>query len=72
MPKTILEFNVPEENEELEAAQNGAKYKSVLQDLRNHLRGLIKHGELEGSVREALQSVRNELHHLLNDDDLHL
>lgn len=41
--KTVLEFNMPEDREELELAQNGYKYKLILEDFLNDLRQMYKH-----------------------------
>jgi len=40
--KVILEFNLPEENDEHEIAINGWKYRRVLYELDNELRSRIK------------------------------
>lgn len=41
--KAILEFNLPEEREEFETANNGGKYLGALGDLANELRTRRKH-----------------------------
>ena len=62
MPKNTLEFNLPEDREELNHALNAGAYISALQDIDNYLRGRLKYEELDEPVREALQAARDYLH----------
>lgn len=49
MSKGILEFNLPEEQEEFEQAQNGWKFKVALQEIDNELlRSLVKYNAPKG------------------------
>jgi hypothetical protein len=71
--KAILEFNLPEETEEFETASNGWKYKSVLCDLDNFLRGKLKYDNtLTPEQDEAYDKVRTELWNILNEDNLQI
>ena len=67
-----LRFNLPEEREEFQTAQNGQAYRNVLHDLDNELRSKIKHGELVALKGEAYQEIRNFLNSLLREDNLEL
>jgi hypothetical protein len=46
MPKAILEFTLPEEQEEYETAQSAAKYAHQLEGLKNELRKVRKYDNL--------------------------
>ena len=62
MPKSTLEFNLPEERDELRYALNAVAYIAALQEIDNYLRGRLKYEELDEPVRDALQSARDFLH----------
>lgn len=66
-----LEFDLPEEQWEHDAALNGGIYKSEISDFDNYLRAQIKYGleepikELkieEEKVADLLQLLRDKLH----------
>ena len=42
--KAILQFNLPEEQDEFEVAQNGWKYRRVVKDMDEHFRSIVKYG----------------------------
>jgi hypothetical protein len=44
MAKCILEFDLPEEKQELDIAMNAGRVQSELHDWANYLRGIIKYG----------------------------
>lgn len=53
MSKAILEFNLPEDREDFEMAQNGWKFRAALQEIDDDLlRALVKYGQPR-SVRLA-------------------
>lgn len=69
----VLKFKLPEEREEFEAAQDGAEWKAVVWELSQRLRSRLKHEELpDQGERQALESVRDELLHLIQDAGLEL
>lgn len=70
--KSILEFNLPEEQEEFETANDGWKYKSVLFDLDNFLRNKLKYEELQPGEDAAYDRTRQELWNMINDYKLSL
>ena len=72
MPKAILEFNLPEENEEFLTAQNGGKYHSVIWNLDQYLRSIHKYSSdsYDEKALEEVQKIRDKLHELLNEYDL--
>lgn len=57
MPKAVLEFNLPEEREELEHAQNGVKYSITLEEVWNNVfRPYHKHGYADQKLNKLLES----------------
>jgi len=74
--KATLHFE-HEEQDELQDALNGLKWRLIVWDLDQELRGIVKHGHI-GS-REATSAeikmadyVRTKLRQLVNDDGLNL
>ena len=70
--KATLSFSIPQEQEEFELAQNGGKYKAVLKILDNWLRSKLKHEDLPEQEDKTMNSVRNKLHELLNEEEISL
>jgi len=70
--KAILEFNLPEENEEFETASNGWKYKSLLWDFDNYLRSKLKYENLNDNEYTVYEKTRDHLWSLVNDEKLNL
>ena len=60
--KHIIEFNLPEEAQDLKLAQRGKDYFcvvfSVLQEIRNYL----KYGHEFKTVEDALEKIRESLY----------
>lgn len=63
--KHVLEFQMPEEEEELRLAMNGHKYERILDEFSNWLRTKIKYENVETlnaeEVREKLREIRIEI-----------
>lgn len=74
MPKAILEFNLPEEQEEFEQATNATGAIRVLWELDGFLRTLIKYAPDEANQVEidTYEKIRQELHRLLDENDVKL
>lgn len=70
MATAKLEFNLPEEQTEFELAVNASKYHSVLWDLDQYLRGIVKYNsDVEQlSKADTCEIVRDYLHELMNDN----
>lgn len=56
-----LIFDLPEEREDFEVAQNGWKYKIALDDMDNWLRSKLKYGEISATEAEIYEECRNKL-----------
>jgi len=61
MPKVTIEFEIPEEQGELDAALKGREALTVLWDIDQLLRGLLKHGE----PTEGQESLANEIREMI-------
>lgn len=73
--KAILEFNLPEEEEDHRGALNAVNYWLVLWDLNGWLRGELKHNDkLDDKTAEVYESIREKMsdlmveHHVSLDD----
>jgi hypothetical protein len=65
--KGILEFQLPEDQESFEYAQNGILYSMVLDDLDNWLRSKFKYEDQETI---SIEEVRSKLGELLTERNL--
>lgn len=70
--KAILEFNLPEDQQDFELATKGLKFWSVLWDLDQSLRAKTKYApdSLPQDKYDAYQEIRNELRELMSDNNL--
>jgi hypothetical protein len=68
--KAVLEFDLPENNWEFQAAINGSKYKSAIWDYDQWLRAEMKYGELDKKIYEAYDTCRKKLRNILEEDNL--
>ena len=74
MPKAILEFNLDEQDDQVAhlRAVKALDMTLALWDMDQYLRGLIKHGELDHNVYEALQAARDKLYEIKNNHSIDL
>ena len=71
MAKIILEYDFNEEREEMESALNGWKWKMLVWDLDQYLRGELKYNDkLTGEAYEAVEKIREVLHELKSESGL--
>lgn len=68
--KAILEFNLPEDNEEFQNAINGSNYKHAHWQLDQLLRSEMKYKELSDETYKAYDFCRKELRKILEQDNL--
>jgi hypothetical protein len=58
--KAILEYDLPDEQEEFEIAIKSRDYFCQLWKIDQHLRSILKHGDPEAqSTRELAENIRN-------------
>lgn len=65
--KATLEFSLPEEVYEFTVAQQGYKWKSIVEDIDEHLRKKIKYEDLPKSKQDVYQEIRDYLTQLRNE-----
>ena len=70
MPKGMLTFDLPEEEEQFREAQAGPEWKYLVLDILNHLRTQINHNELSQERLAAFEEVRELIWHSIEDRKL--
>jgi hypothetical protein len=65
--KAILEFNLPEEQEEFKDAVNGTKYALALHNIKADVRSIWKYGELTGEQYEIVDKIYQQINVRLNE-----
>jgi len=68
MPKIILEFNLPQEEQDLKLAQRGRDYFSIIFTTLQEIRNYLKYGHQFKNVDEALEKIRESLSEADIDD----
>jgi hypothetical protein len=70
--KAILEFNLPDDQQDFNLAISGMKFWSVLYDLDQSLRTKTKYApdSLPQDKYDAYQEIRNELRELMSDNNI--
>jgi hypothetical protein len=68
--KAILEFNLPEDQQDFELATKGMKFWSILWDLDQSLRAKTKYAsdDLPQDKYDAYQEIRDELRELMSEN----
>jgi hypothetical protein len=61
MPHVTIRFRLPDEQPELNAAMQGGAAKSVLWQVDQYCRGVLKHGEPSAETRRHLEEIREML-----------
>jgi hypothetical protein len=69
--KAILEFNLPDDEEEYGRTVVATELCSILFDMDNYLRERLKYGELK-SADEELEDARQKLSDLMNEEAINL
>ncbi len=71
MPKHIIEFQLPDEREELKLAQSGPLFHLALLDFYEWLRSSLKHDDtLTGERRAERQLVRERFLQILQENEV--
>lgn len=58
MPKVTIEFDLPDEQPDFDAAVHGREALSVLWDIDQRLRSLLKHGEPTEEQAKLAEEIR--------------
>jgi hypothetical protein len=59
MPTVTLRYRLPDEQAEYDAARQGAEAKSVLWDIDQRCRSLLKHGEPGHEAARLAEQIRD-------------
>jgi len=70
--KAVLEFDLPEDNYDFQAAINGNNYKSAIYNFDQLLRSEMKYKELSNETYNAYEWCRDELRKILAEDNLYI
>lgn len=70
MPKGVLSFDLPEEEQSFREAQEGPEWKYLIMDILGHLRSQIKHAQLPQEKLAAFEEVRELIWHSIEDRKL--
>ena len=68
--KAILEFNLPEDEEQFNAANKGMDWALTVWDMDNILRDKLKYSDLLPNTRAELEEIRDTLNEMLVDRGL--
>jgi len=69
--KSILEFNLPEDEEQFNAANKGMDWAILAWDIDQSIRSLLKyHPEEYKTGEQALEHIRTELHDMMSERGL--
>jgi hypothetical protein len=70
--KATLEFDLTQEQEQFEDAINGCKWSHAMWQLDQYLRTKVKYASDDAHTEaiNAFQEARDELHRILNEDNL--
>ena len=68
--KAILEFNLPEDEEQLNAANKGMDWALLAWDIDQLLRNKLKYSDLLPNTRAELEEIRDTLNEMLADRGL--
>ena len=68
--KAIIEFTLPDEEQEFKEALSGGMFKYVLWRLDQDLRGKIKYEQLNDCEHKCYSDIRELLHQILSQNNL--
>ena len=70
--KAILEFNLPDDQEEFDLATSGLKFWSVLWELDQDLRAKTKYApdDLPQDKYDAYEEIRDKLRELMSENNI--
>ena len=68
--KATIEFNLPEEEEQFNAANKGMDWALVVWDIDQLLRNKLKYSDLLPNTRAELEEIRDTLNEMLVDKGL--
>ena len=72
MPKAILEFDLPEENEAYKNAVKGIDFYCAIFDIYNYLRSKYKYEDLPDAEHDTITEVYEKFFDILKDNEVDL
>ncbi len=72
MSRAILEFTLPEDQQDFEDASNGWKYKHVISELQEYVRHRLKYDVVDLTTYKNLEEIRDKIVQFLDDNNLEL
>lgn len=71
--KAILEFNLPDDQEDYDMANKAVSYKVALWEISQYLRSEVKYNEqLSADAYDQVVKLREKFHDILNDNTINL
>lgn len=70
--KTIMEFNLPQDQIEFDLAIQGSKMYSALWDISQELRQLWKYEQLSDAEFKMVERIRDKFHEILDENQIRL
>lgn len=70
--KAILEFNLPEDNDQWRIYDNAMNYYSALCELERYIRDETKFAELTKEEYKNMERVKKRFYEVLNDNNIEL
>jgi len=70
--KAILEYDLPEDNQDFTDAINGKNYRSGVWEYDQLLRSEMKYKELSDETYQAYKFCREQLRKILLDDNIYI
>lgn len=65
--KAMLEFNLPEEEEEFALAVDGAKYSAIVDEIKGMVRSIWKYEELDNKTYEVVDRIYESIFDIISD-----
>lgn len=72
MPKGVLSFDLPEEEQEFRIAQDAGQWQAVMMDILEHIRSQLKYQNLPDKKAAAYEEFRELIWNTLSDRGLKL
>ena len=70
--KAILEFNLPDDQQEFDLAVKAREMSHALNDVRNYLRSRVKYEEMPAEKWETCDEIYQEFYRLLEQNNIKL
>jgi len=65
-----IEFNLPEDKDDLNTYMNVFKYHGVLYSMSQFLRSQLKHGDLTQKEHDIYDTIRTKFYEFIKDEEL--